>query len=77
MDIRTIIKIDNLINRKATGSPVELAVRLDMSERAVYKYLKFMREELNAPIEFSKYMGSYKYAIAGTFIFKWQNNKTK
>jgi len=70
VDIRTIIKIDDLIKRGATGSPSHLAGRLDLSERATYKYLKFMKEELNAPIEFSKFHGSYRYVSHGEFNFK-------
>ena len=71
VNIRTIIKINELIKRGATGSPAQLAGRLDLSERATYKYLKFMKEELNAPIEFSKFNGSYKYGANGGFGFEW------
>jgi len=31
-----------------------------------------MKEELNAPIEFSKFKGSYRYASIGEFNFKWK-----
>ena len=74
VDIRTIIKIDKLIQRGATGSPSELASRLDLSERAIYKYLKFMKEELRAPIEFSKIKGTYNYVLNGAFNFKWKES---
>tara|TARA_R110001592_G_scaffold315008_2_gene590825 strand:+ start:6918 stop:7136 length:219 start_codon:yes stop_codon:yes gene_type:complete len=72
VDIRTIIKIDDLISRKATGSPAQLASRLNLSERAVYKYLKFMKEELQAPIAFSKSKGAYSYTNSGEFNFIWR-----
>ena len=68
------MRIDGLIRGEATGSPSNLGARLGMSERAAYKYLKFMKEELNAPIEFSKYKGSYRYASTGEFNFKWKSN---
>jgi predicted DNA-binding transcriptional regulator YafY len=71
MDIRIIINIDKMIRRESTGSPVQLADKLNLSERSVYKYLKYMREELGAPIEFSKYIESYKYCNDGEFCFKW------
>lgn len=74
MDIRTIIKIDELIKRGATGSPSHLAGRLNLSERAAYKYLKFMKEEMNAPIEYSKMKSTYKYTENGEFNFKWKTN---
>lgn len=72
MDIRTIIKIDELIRRGSTGSPSELSVRLNLSERATYKYLKFMKEELKAPIEFNKTRCSYNYTNSGEFNFMWR-----
>jgi len=72
VDIRTTMRIDNLIRKEATGSPSSLGKRLGLSERAAYKYLKFMKEELNAPIEFSKVKGSYRYASIGEFNFKWK-----
>jgi hypothetical protein len=72
VDIRTIIKIDDLIKREATGSPAQLAIRLNLSERATFKYLKFMKEELKAPIEYSKGRISYVYLNSGEFNFKWK-----
>ncbi|MCB9363034.1 MAG: HTH domain-containing protein [Flavobacteriales bacterium] len=72
MDIRTIIKIDDLIKREATGSPAQLANRLNLSERATYKYLKFMKEELKAPIAFNKSKGAYNYTNSGKFNFIWR-----
>jgi len=74
VDIRTLMRIDNLIRKEATGSPSSLGKRLGLSERAAYNYLKFMKEELNAPIEFSKVKGSYRYASKGQFNFKWKLN---
>lgn len=71
MDIRTIIKINELIVRRATGNPKQLGLKLNLSERAVYNYLKFMKEELNAPIVYSKARGSYQYEEFGGFMFRW------
>ena len=71
MDIRTIILIDKQIGRQNTGAPRLFAEKLQLSERAMYKYLKFMKEELNAPIEYSKIVGSYHYVGRGGFCFEW------
>lgn len=73
MDIKVIIKIDELINRGATGSPYNLACKLNMSDRTVYSYIKFMKEELNAPITFSRALNTYQYKNVGGFQFKWMN----
>ena len=73
MDIKIIIKIDDLIKRGATGSPSRLGELLGLSERTTYNYLKFMKEELQAPIKFSKQRGAYAYIQQGGFNFKWEN----
>ncbi|MBA3900545.1 MAG: HTH domain-containing protein [Bacteroidetes bacterium] len=44
-----------------TGNPRCFADLLDVSERTVYNYIAFMREELNAPIEYSPVKESYYY----------------
>lgn len=68
------MKIDQLIKRKNTGSPFELGQKLQLSERAVYKYLKFMKEELDAPISYSKMNNTYNYFENGEFKFKYDKN---
>jgi hypothetical protein len=73
LNIKVIIQIDALIQRGATGSPSELSGKLNLTERTVYNYIKFMKEELNAPILFSRGMNSYKYIEIGGFGFKWCN----
>lgn len=64
--------MDTYIKYQTTGTPNEFADKLEMSERAVYKYLKFMKEELLAPIEYSKLKMTYFYIGEGEFKFKWK-----
>ncbi|GLU55974.1 hypothetical protein Dfri01_54350 [Dyadobacter frigoris] len=47
-----------MIGRKATGSPADLAVKLDLSERAVFEYIRAMRE-MGAPISFCPHRRTY------------------
>lgn len=49
-----------MIRRKATGSPAELAGKLNLSERAVFEYIHTMRE-MGAPIIFCKIRRTYYY----------------
>ncbi|MEO6686594.1 MAG: HTH domain-containing protein [Dyadobacter sp.] len=49
-----------MIRRKSTGSPSELAIKLDLSERAVFEYIRAMRE-MGAPISFCPHRRSYFY----------------
>lgn len=61
MDIRIIIKINELIQIQCTGSSNDLASKLELSVRTVYNYLEFMKTELNAPIQYSNSKKSYCY----------------
>jgi len=59
--IERINRMDALIRRKATGSPAEFAVKMNMSERRLYQYLAFMKGELKAPILYNKLRKCYQY----------------
>lgn len=61
LDIRIIIRLDNLITLEMTGSPKELASKFSISERSIYNYISFMRRELNAPIKYDNQRLSYIY----------------
>lgn len=61
-----ISRIDRLIRLKATGSPADLARRLEISESALYRYLSYMRL-MGAPIAFSRSSNSYIYEDNGKF----------
>lgn len=69
MDIRIIIRIDNLIMKEMTGSPKQLASKLAITERSVYNYLAFMKRELNAPITYNYQRLSYVYHDDWEFKF--------
>ena len=66
--VERIDRIHQLIKMKATGSPVELAYRLKISERMVYQYLNLMRE-MGAPIKFDRVRRSYYYEYEIRFSF--------
>ena len=61
-----ISRIDRLIRLKATGSPANLAQRLEISESGLYRYIGYMRI-MGAPIIFCKYRNSYVYENNGKF----------
>jgi len=58
--IRIIERTDALIRRKGTGSPKELASRLNMSESYIYKMIVLMKK-LGAPINYCEKRKSYYY----------------
>lgn len=53
----------------ATGTPKELSVKLNLSERMVYQYMKILKEEFNAPVKYSKTRASYYYETEGSIKF--------
>ncbi|GAA4335476.1 hypothetical protein GCM10023149_43510 [Mucilaginibacter gynuensis] len=60
-----------LIQRKSTGTPEKLAVKLSISERTVYDYVEILRS-LGAEIKYNKVKGTYYYVQAGHFDFKFK-----
>lgn len=71
MNIETIINIDRLIRIKA-GNTATIGKKLDLTERAIYKYIKYMRTELQAPIAFDSTRSCYLYSEQGILSFTWQ-----
>lgn len=65
--LQRLTRIDHLIRIKGTGTPVQLAGKLGLSERSVYEYLNLMRE-FGAPIKFDSYRETYYYEIEGHFL---------
>ncbi|MCG8319997.1 MAG: helix-turn-helix domain-containing protein [Cytophagales bacterium] len=55
-----IKKMDDLIQRKATGTPEEFAEKMGLSRIALLKYIKLLKD-MNAPIEYSYSRRSYYY----------------
>jgi len=58
--LQQIERVDALIRRKSTGSPADLATRLNTSERCVYDLIKLMKQ-IGAPIYFCQQRNSYCY----------------
>lgn len=69
MDIRIIIRLNELINSEQTGSPKELASKLDISIRTVHNYIAFMKKEMKAPIIYDFQRLSYVYEKECEFNF--------
>ena len=61
MNIIIIKKIHARILSESSGTPKELALKLNVSERTIYSYIYFMKRELNAPIIYSRLKGTYLY----------------
>jgi hypothetical protein len=73
MNIKVVIRIHEMISMKSTGKPHALANALDVSERTVYNYIAFMKEELKAPISYCNILESYYYNSPPGLCFVAQN----
>lgn len=59
-NIDRIIRIDQLIRLNATGNPNQLASKLLMSERNLFKIINCMKN-IGAPIKYCNSLNSYIY----------------
>ena len=74
-DTKDVIeRIDRLVRLRATGTPRELALRLNLSERTIFRILNQMKE-IGCPIYFNKASGSYCYEQEGKLLFKFTENE--
>jgi hypothetical protein len=61
MDIRVFIRLHELIITKQTGTPKQLAKKLEISERSVHYYIAFMKNEMKAPVVYDNKLETYLY----------------
>jgi transcriptional antiterminator len=61
MDIRIFIRLHELITIKQTGTPKQLAYKLELSERSVHYYIAFMKNEMKAPVVYDTKLETYRY----------------
>ena len=59
-DLLLLERLDHLIRTRATGSPIQLASRLDTSERNIYRLIGRLRD-LGFPIVYDKNRDTYCY----------------
>lgn len=70
--LNRIERLDALIRHKSTGTPKELARKLDISERWLYKLLDELKMELDCPIQYDTYRQSYVYKQPGSILIGFQ-----
>ena len=76
MHLEKLRKFIHLVERKQTGKPADVAKLLGVSERMIYNYTKFIREELNAPIAWNNFKQSYLFSEKGVLIWKYEEDQT-
>jgi predicted DNA-binding transcriptional regulator YafY len=64
--LHRLIRLDHLINHKSTGTPADCAMKIGISERSLYDYLKTLKD-MGAPVKFSRGRRTYYYTEGGHF----------
>jgi predicted DNA-binding transcriptional regulator YafY len=74
--IERIERIHYLIKKRGTGTPEELCKKLGISRRQLFRVLDFLKNDIHAPIEYSKSRRTYFYFDSGDMTFmKWIPDK--
>lgn len=60
-DLYILQRIDHLIRTRATGSPCQMASRMGISERNLYRLMSNLRDQ-GFPIAFDKQADTYYYS---------------
>lgn len=58
--LRLLERLDQLIRMKATGTPAQLASRIEVSERQLYRLIQSLKD-MGFPIEYCKECQHYRY----------------
>ncbi|MEY4604027.1 MAG: hypothetical protein RIT43_1319 [Bacteroidota bacterium] len=74
MNIKHFITLNELIKEQKTGSPSEIAKKLGISERMVYKYIEDLKIEFNAPVKYSRSERTYYYDGEGHLHLFWEKD---
>ena len=75
MNIKALISLTELIENRSTGNPQELAQKLGISERMMYKYIENLRSEFNAPVKYSRAERTYYYDGEGHLHLFWEKEE--
>ena len=74
MNIQKIKHFIYLVQKERTGSPIEVAIKLGVSERMIYNYVGILKNEFNVPIDYNRYKQSYCFFECGRLIWEWEEN---
>jgi predicted DNA-binding transcriptional regulator YafY len=74
MNIKNIQLLIEFIEKTETGNPAELAAKLGVSERMIYKYLDILKSEFNVPIKYNHSKKTYFFSETGSIDLRWQEN---
>jgi ACT domain-containing protein len=65
--LQLIERIDTLIRHRATGTPDDMAEKLEVSRSTWFNYLHILKEDLGFPIDYDPEKQTYFYTARGAF----------
>lgn len=72
--LELVVRMDQLIRLKATGTSREFSQKLGISRSTVYAYLALIKD-LGAPLYYCKKTRSFCYSYEVRFIFGFEQDK--
>jgi hypothetical protein len=75
VDLVKLDRLDALVRRQATGSPEHLAERLGMLRSSLFEFIAFLRDEMQAPLRYSKKLNSYIYEYVPKFYLGFEKDR--
>jgi predicted DNA-binding transcriptional regulator YafY len=72
--IERLNSLDYYIRTKSTGTPKQLADKLNLCERQAREYISLIRQ-LGAPVKYDRSRNTYYYEFEGEFNFKFSKSR--
>ena len=72
--IKRLQRLDYLFRSRSTGTPAELAKKLSLSKSQLFLIIKTMKQELGAPIHYSRTYQTYMYKRNSRFRFGFKDD---
>lgn len=73
--IQNVKRVDFLIRHKATGNFRQCSRKLGISTATFYRLMEFIKEDLEAPVRYNSFRGTYEYEREGRIYFGWREKK--
>ena len=76
MNIEKIKYFVHLVEKERTGSAKNAAKKVGVSERMIFHYVKLLKTQLNAPINYNREKQTFVFYEEGKLIWTWikENN---
>ncbi|MCE2743406.1 MAG: hypothetical protein LW701_07550 [Fluviicola sp.] len=71
MNLDKIKYFIHLVEKERTGTAKAAAEKIGVSERMIFNYVNFLKNQLNAPISYNREKQSFVFTEEGKLFWKW------